>query len=85
MYMQYIQIYICLESFEVYFVYYAGKTWEPTSLVSVGKKNKGPKVNCLMRVDCVVILQLLFSRESFVKTKAAKEHVIAGWEPKVNA
>ncbi|KAJ6325327.1 hypothetical protein OIU76_012417 [Salix suchowensis] len=30
-------------------------------------------------------LQLLFSRESFEKTKAAKEHVIAGWEPKVNA
>ena len=30
-------------------------------------------------------LQLLFSRESFVKTKAAKEYVFAGWEPKVNA
>ncbi|KAF2321282.1 hypothetical protein GH714_038488 [Hevea brasiliensis] len=29
--------------------------------------------------------KLLFSRESFQKTKAAKEHVIAGWEPKVNA
>ncbi|KAJ6717811.1 hypothetical protein OIU79_005866 [Salix purpurea] len=28
-------------------------------------------------------LQLLFSRESFEKTKAAKEHVIAGWEPKL--
>ena len=84
MYMEYIQIYICLESFEVYFVYYAGKTWEPTSLVSVGKKNR-PKVNGLMRVDCVVILQLFFSRESFVKTKAAKEHVISRWEPKVNA
>ncbi|KAJ6429078.1 hypothetical protein OIU84_020671 [Salix udensis] len=27
--------------------------------------------------------QLLFSFESFEKTKAAKEHVIAGWEPKV--
>jgi glutathione S-transferase len=27
----------------------------------------------------------LFSRESFVKTKAANEHVIAGWAPKVNA
>ncbi|KAG9453855.1 hypothetical protein H6P81_006759 [Aristolochia fimbriata] len=27
----------------------------------------------------------LFSRESFVKTKASKEHVIAGWAPKVNA
>lgn len=30
-------------------------------------------------------MQLLFARESFEKTKAAKEHVIAGWEPKVNA
>ncbi|KAB1217981.1 Glutathione S-transferase DHAR2 [Morella rubra] len=29
--------------------------------------------------------KLLFSRESFEKTKASKEHVIAGWEPKVNA
>ncbi|KAJ8766054.1 hypothetical protein K2173_020570 [Erythroxylum novogranatense] len=27
----------------------------------------------------------LFSRESFDKTKAGKEDVIAGWEPKVNA
>ncbi|KAG6491041.1 hypothetical protein ZIOFF_052373 [Zingiber officinale] len=27
----------------------------------------------------------LFERESFCKTKAAKEHVIAGWAPKVNA
>uniref|UniRef100_A0A5B7BX57 Putative glutathione S-transferase DHAR2-like n=1 Tax=Davidia involucrata TaxID=16924 RepID=A0A5B7BX57_DAVIN len=30
-------------------------------------------------------IKLLHSRESFEKTKAAKEHVIAGWEPKVNA
>ncbi|OAY38709.1 glutathione S-transferase DHAR2 [Manihot esculenta] len=30
-------------------------------------------------------MELLFSRESFQKTKAAKEHVILGWEPKVNA
>lgn len=30
-------------------------------------------------------MQLLFSQESFVKTNAAKEHVIAGWAPKVNA
>ncbi|KAE7996854.1 hypothetical protein FH972_001543 [Carpinus fangiana] len=29
--------------------------------------------------------KLLFSRESFEKTNATKEHVIAGWEPKVNA
>ncbi|KAI6676397.1 hypothetical protein NL676_037193 [Syzygium grande] len=29
--------------------------------------------------------KLLFARESFVKTKPAKEHVVAGWEPKVNA
>ncbi|GMY08645.1 glutathione S-transferase DHAR2-like [Fagus crenata] len=29
--------------------------------------------------------ELLFSRESFQKTKADKEHVIAGWAPKVNA
>ncbi|KAL3655880.1 Glutathione S-transferase dhar1, mitochondrial [Castilleja foliolosa] len=29
--------------------------------------------------------ELLFSRESFQKTKAAKEYVIAGWAPKVNA
>ncbi|CAM0957918.1 unnamed protein product [Alopecurus aequalis] len=28
--------------------------------------------------------EALFSRESFVKTKPAKEHLIAGWEPKVN-
>ncbi|GMH07931.1 hypothetical protein Nepgr_009771 [Nepenthes gracilis] len=28
---------------------------------------------------------LLFSRESFEKTKAAKEHVVAGWAPKVGA
>ncbi|KAL0539298.1 hypothetical protein IC582_023501 [Cucumis melo] len=28
--------------------------------------------------------ELLFTRESFVKTKATPEHVIAGWEPKVN-
>ncbi|WVZ95917.1 hypothetical protein U9M48_041623 [Paspalum notatum var. saurae] len=27
----------------------------------------------------------IFSRESFVKTKPSKEHVIAGWAPKVNA
>ena len=31
------------------------------------------------------IVQLLFARESFVKTKAVPEHVIAGWETKVNA
>ncbi|XP_027365406.1 glutathione S-transferase DHAR2-like [Abrus precatorius] len=30
-------------------------------------------------------IKLLFSRESFEKTKAAKEYVIAGWAPKVNA
>ncbi|XP_010260035.1 PREDICTED: glutathione S-transferase DHAR2-like [Nelumbo nucifera] len=30
-------------------------------------------------------IKLLFSRESFIKTKAAKEYVIAGWAPKVNA
>ncbi|KAF5733802.1 fiber dehydroascorbate reductase protein [Tripterygium wilfordii] len=30
-------------------------------------------------------MELIFSRESFVKTKATKEHVIAGWAPKVNA
>uniref|UniRef100_K3Z9I0 Dehydroascorbate reductase n=1 Tax=Setaria italica TaxID=4555 RepID=K3Z9I0_SETIT len=29
--------------------------------------------------------QALFSRESFVKTKPTKEHLIAGWAPKVNA
>ncbi|KAI4351114.1 hypothetical protein L6164_005499 [Bauhinia variegata] len=29
--------------------------------------------------------KLLFSRESLEKTKAAKEYVIAGWAPKVNA
>ncbi|XP_022976477.1 glutathione S-transferase DHAR2-like isoform X2 [Cucurbita maxima] len=29
--------------------------------------------------------KLLFARESFVKTKAVPEHVIAGWETKVNA
>ncbi|XP_022986027.1 glutathione S-transferase DHAR2-like [Cucurbita maxima] len=29
--------------------------------------------------------KLLFARESFVKTKAAPEHVILGWEAKVNA
>ncbi|KAK6929283.1 Glutathione S-transferase, N-terminal [Dillenia turbinata] len=30
-------------------------------------------------------MKSLFCRESFEKTKAAKEHVIAGWEPKVNS
>nr|ADB85570.1 dehydroascorbate reductase 1 [Actinidia deliciosa] len=30
-------------------------------------------------------VKLLFSRESFKKTEVAKEYVIAGWEPKVNA
>ncbi|XVF23789.1 hypothetical protein REPUB_Repub13aG0069500 [Reevesia pubescens] len=30
-------------------------------------------------------LKSIFSRESFVKTQVAKEHVIAGWAPKVNA
>ncbi|CAN6340237.1 unnamed protein product [Urochloa humidicola] len=29
--------------------------------------------------------EALFSRESFVKTKPASEHLIAGWAPKVNA
>lgn len=29
--------------------------------------------------------EVLFSRESFVKTKPTKEHLIAGWAPKVNA
>ncbi|GAA0141646.1 transferase [Lithospermum erythrorhizon] len=29
-------------------------------------------------------MNLLFTRESFTKTKATKEHVIAGWAPKVN-
>ncbi|XP_021910475.1 glutathione S-transferase DHAR2-like [Carica papaya] len=29
--------------------------------------------------------KLVFSRESFVKTNAAKEYVIAGWAPKVEA
>ncbi|XP_070058163.1 glutathione S-transferase DHAR2-like [Nicotiana tomentosiformis] len=29
-------------------------------------------------------MKLLFERESFQKTKAAKEYVIAGWAPKVN-
>lgn len=33
----------------------------------------------------ILILQLLFSRESFEKTKAAEDHVIAGWKPKVEA
>ncbi|WOL16279.1 hypothetical protein Cni_G25066 [Canna indica] len=30
-------------------------------------------------------MNLLFNRDSFLKTKPAKEHVIAGWAPKVNA
>ncbi|KAK9283356.1 hypothetical protein L1049_011598 [Liquidambar formosana] len=30
-------------------------------------------------------MKLLFSRECFEKTKAARDHVIAGWAPKVNA
>ncbi|XVF83460.1 hypothetical protein PTKIN_Ptkin16aG0487500 [Pterospermum kingtungense] len=30
-------------------------------------------------------MKLIFSRESFAKTKPAKEHLIAGWAPKVNA
>ncbi|XP_010253346.1 PREDICTED: glutathione S-transferase DHAR2-like [Nelumbo nucifera] len=30
-------------------------------------------------------MESLFSRESFIKTKAAKEYVIAGWASKVNA
>ncbi|XP_057524721.1 glutathione S-transferase DHAR2-like [Amaranthus tricolor] len=30
-------------------------------------------------------MKSLFARESFKKTKAAKEYVIAGWAPKVNA
>ncbi|KAJ6803524.1 glutathione S-transferase DHAR2-like [Iris pallida] len=30
-------------------------------------------------------MKLIFSRESFLKTKPAKEHVFAGWAPKVNA
>ncbi|GLT66912.1 hypothetical protein SLA2020_392520 [Shorea laevis] len=29
--------------------------------------------------------KLIFSREAFVKTKAEKQFVITGWEPKVNA
>lgn len=31
------------------------------------------------------ILQKLFALESFQKTKAEKQYVIAGWVPKVNA
>ncbi|OMO89829.1 hypothetical protein CCACVL1_07610 [Corchorus capsularis] len=30
-------------------------------------------------------MKSIFSHESFVKTKAAKEYVVAGWAPKVNA
>ncbi|MBA0575575.1 hypothetical protein Goshw_008436 [Gossypium schwendimanii] len=30
-------------------------------------------------------MKSIFTRESFVKTRAAKEYVIAGWAPKVNA
>ncbi|KAJ0983953.1 hypothetical protein J5N97_002309 [Dioscorea zingiberensis] len=30
-------------------------------------------------------MKLLFNRESFMKTKPTKEHLIAGWAPKVNA
>ncbi|MBA0871347.1 hypothetical protein Goshw_024471 [Gossypium schwendimanii] len=30
-------------------------------------------------------MKSIFGRESFVKTKVAKEHVIEGWAPKVNA
>lgn len=29
-------------------------------------------------------MNVVFSRESFIKTKATKEHVIAGWIPKLN-
>jgi len=37
-------------------------------------------------MDNYFVLQLLFSRESFEKTKPAKdEFVFAGWAPKVNA
>lgn len=36
-------------------------------------------------INSFVYMQLLFNRESFVKTKAAREQVIAGWAPKVNA
>ncbi|KAJ0102463.1 hypothetical protein Patl1_06249 [Pistacia atlantica] len=35
--------------------------------------------------NCSLISLTLFSRESFQKTKPSPEHVIAGWEPKVNA
>lgn len=31
------------------------------------------------------VLQLLFARESFEKTKAEEKYVIAGWKPKVEA
>ncbi|CAL9097392.1 unnamed protein product [Musa acuminata var. zebrina] len=30
-------------------------------------------------------MKVLFSKDSFIKTSAAKEYMIAGWEPKVNA
>ncbi|KAE9451387.1 hypothetical protein C3L33_16713, partial [Rhododendron williamsianum] len=44
-----------------------------------------PKLYHLELRCCVLMLQLFFSRESFKKTVAAKEYVIAGWVPKVNA
>jgi hypothetical protein len=40
-----------------------------------------PRIN--LQIHCL-LSQALFSRESFVKTKPAKEHLIAGWAPKVN-
>jgi hypothetical protein len=39
----------------------------------------------LLSFGLCLLVQALFSRESFVKTKPAKEHLIAGWAPKVNA
>ncbi|WRX11550.1 hypothetical protein QQP08_004037 [Theobroma cacao] len=61
--------------------------WVPDTLHLVNLSNKPNGLECSMQMWCskFVILILIFYRESFVKTQAAKEHAIVGWAHKVNA
>jgi hypothetical protein len=38
----------------------------------------------LLSFALCLFVQALFTKESFVKTQPAREHLIAGWAPKVN-
>lgn len=85
--------FITRESFnDLWCLHCCDDIWMPDTIffmtyLSFILKHKSPSIHVLKPLTLWIIcfLQVLFSKDSFIKTSAAKEYMIAGWEPKVNA